>query len=275
MSGGVGSIFDSERLTREMEREMDRGLAREPVAGPATGSILLHLALFVLIGYYAWILGFFHHHLWGNSGTGQSMQVSLVSNALPLPAEQINKNVLATETPSQAPAPPAPKEEHHVDETAIPIAGRREKPKKRTEHKTEQHQPKQPLDRAAYGEQAGSAMPRSTVQPSTAAQTTTVSNGDFGSLFPWYVRVITQKVSQNWLRGMVDPSTPKGAMTEIYFRIDREGDPEFSTIRVAVSSGSPTLDLSCKQAVQRVDTFGPLPAASRDSYLDVTYDCTY
>ena len=38
------------------------------------------------------------------------MQVSLVSNAIPLPDNQpVNQNVLATETPSQALAPPAPK----------------------------------------------------------------------------------------------------------------------------------------------------------------------
>src|ERR1700721_921710 len=102
----------------EVGEHLEREFASEPVAAPAAGAFLLHLALFACLVYYGWVMGLFHHNVWGNPGAGGAMQVNLVSSALPLPAEEVNKNVLATETPSKAPAPPSPKEQQHVDETA-------------------------------------------------------------------------------------------------------------------------------------------------------------
>ena len=76
--------------------------------------------------FYGVLGGLFHHNLWGNQGAGGAMQVSLVSNALPLPDNQpLNQNVLTTETPSPAPAAPSPKEQQAVDQTAIPIQANR------------------------------------------------------------------------------------------------------------------------------------------------------
>jgi periplasmic protein TonB len=72
---------------------------------------------------------------------------------------------------------------------------------------------------------------------------------------------------------MVDRNTPAGASVQIYFRVNRQGQP--SDFRISVSSGSATLDSSCLQATERVDTFGPLPAGANDQWLDVTYNCTY
>ncbi|MGD0912639.1 MAG: hypothetical protein ABR928_12130, partial [Terracidiphilus sp.] len=134
-----------------------RQLAGEPTAGPAAGSLLLHATLIGLLIYYGWIMGLFHHNLWGGQGAGGSMQVSLVSNAIPLPSTQpLNKNVLTTETPSQAPALPSPKETQKVDDTAIPIPGKTVKPQKQTAPKTQQHQPPPKEDNLAhYGEQTG------------------------------------------------------------------------------------------------------------------------
>ena len=110
-------------------------------------------------------------------------------------------------------------------------------------------------------------------QPAAADQPVSVSNGDFGSRFPWYVDGIKRKVSQNWIRGQVDPRTPKGAAVQIYFKVNRQGVP--SSFRINTASGSPTLDRSCLLATERVDTFGDLPSESNDQWLDVTYDCTY
>jgi len=263
-----------------IERELIGDLAGEPVAGPAFGAVLLHLAIFGTILLYAFLGGFFHHNFWGNPGPTGSIQVSLVSNALPLPADHPNNdNVLTTEKPSEAPAPPTPKAQQAVDETAIAISGKQQKlpPKKdvQTAPKTQAHQPPPRQDnRAQFGEQAGASMPRATMaQPTAATQPVSVTNGDFGSRFPWYVEGIKRKVSQNWIRGQVDPRTPKGATVQIYFKVSRQGTP--STFRISTASGSPTLDRSCLDATQRVDTFGDLPRDSNDQWLDVTYDCTY
>jgi protein TonB len=87
------------------------------------------------------------------------------------------------------------------------------------------------------------------------------------------VKVIKDKVNQNWYRPEVDPRTPKGATAQIYFRVGRQGAP--TNNKIYVSSGSPTLDRSCLLATQRVETFGGLPQDAGVQYLDVTYDCTY
>ncbi len=138
--------------------QLERELTPEPLMGPAAGSIMLHFALAGAVVLYAWALGLFHHSVWGNPGVGGSMQVNLVSNALPLPAEQVNKNVLATETPSKAPAPPAPKEQQKVDPMAVPILGKQVKPDEQETQKTPLHQPQpQVQNQAQYGEQSGSA----------------------------------------------------------------------------------------------------------------------
>ena len=251
---------------------LERELSTEPFAGPAVGSIGLHLALAVAIVSYAWMMGLFHHNVWGNPGAGGAMQVNLVSSVLPLPATQVNQNVLATETPSQAPAPPSPKEQHKVDDTAIPILGKQVKPKQKTTPQTQQHQaPPKQQNQAQYGEQAGSVMPHQMQVGSTGP--TTVGDNSFASLYPWYVDQINRKMAQNWNKAEVDPRTPRGARVFLVFTIHRDGT--VSGLQLDQSSGSPTLDASCERGVQRVDTFGNLPANYNQSTLRVSYYCEY
>jgi len=259
--------------------QLERELIPDRIAAPAAGSLILHGLLFGIVVFYAIIGGFLHHNFWGNPGPGGAIQVSLDSSAIPLPSDQPKTyNVLTTEKPSQAPAPPTPKAKEAVDETAIPIQGKEVKPQKQPQPppKPQTKQPPKPVqdNRAQFGEQAGSKLARSTyAQPSQSNQPVSVTNGDFGSRFGWYVDGIKRKVSQNWMRGQVDPGTPKGATVQVYFKVNRQGVP--TGFRINTASGSPTLDRSCLMATQRVDTFGDLPRESNDQWLDVTYDCTY
>jgi len=248
---------------------------QDPVGFPAAGSLMLHGLLFGGILFYGVLAGLFHHNLWGNPGEGGAIQVTLVSNAIPLPHQEQNENVLTPDTPSKAPAPPAPKPKETVDETAIPISGKEVKPQKESAQKTPQHQPPpKPDNRAQFGQQSGSVLPRATIAQNNASNgPVSIANGDFGSRFGWYSDVIKRKVSQNLFKNEVDSHTPKGAVAEVYFRLNRQGVP--SNFKINKPSGSPTLDQSCLRATQRVDTFGDLPRDSNDQYLDVTYDCTY
>jgi len=260
----MDGIFDS---SEHLERE----LAAEHFAGPAAGSVGLHLLLGAFVISYAWWMGLLHHNIWGSPGAGGAMQVNLVSSALPLPAEQVNQNVLATETPSQAPAAPSPKQQEHLDEKAIPIPGKQVKPKQQTAQKTQVHQPQPQRNMAQYGEQAGSLMPHA-MQAGPIGQTT-VGDNNFASLYPWYVDQINRTMQQNWNKGQVDSRTPKGARIFMVFEIHRDGS--VSDLRLDRSSGSPTLDRSCLLAAQRVTTFGNLPAAYNQSTLKVSYYCEY
>jgi protein TonB len=254
----------------EGSEHLERELTREPFAGPAAGSVGLHLAIACTLVYYAWAMGLFHHNTWGAAGAGGSIHVNL-TNTLPLPADQINQNVLATETPSKAPAAPSPKEQKHIDETAIPILGKPAKPTAKNIPKTQMHQPPPKQNVAQYGEQNGSVMPRQ--MQAGSGGPTTVGDNNFASLYPWYVDQINRKMSQTWDKGQVDSRTPKGARVFLDFLIYRDGS--HSRPQLDTSSGSPTLDNSCLLGVQRVDTFGQLPSNYNQSTLKVSYYCEY
>ena len=255
----------------ERGEQLERELSPEPLAGPATGSIILHVLLCALLVYYGWLLGLFHHNMWGSPGAGGAMQVTVVSSALPLPATEVNNNVLATEKPSQAPAAPNPKEQHIQDETAIPIPGKKVKPSKQNLPKTQPHQQQPQQNTAQYGEQSGSIMPHQ-MQPGPAGPTT-VGDNNFASMFPWYVDQINRKMGQSWNKFEVDSRTPRGTRVYLVFTIHRDGT--VSSLQLDHSSGSPTLDASCQRAVQRVDTFGNLPSNYNQSTLKVSYYCEY
>jgi protein TonB len=254
---------------------LERELTPEPIAGPAISSFVMHGLLLSGLIFYSLMGGLFHHNLWGNQGAGGSMQVNLVSNALPLPNNQpVNKNVLTTEKPSAAPAPPSRKEQKQVDETAIPIAGKQVKPQEQTTPKTQPNQPQTSQDNLArYGEQTGTVIPRTTQPQSGSNGPTAVGDNDFASRFGWYVDQINNKMANSWYKQEVDPRTPRGARVYLDFTIHRDGSP--SNVQLDRSSGSPTLDRSCERGVQRVDTFGSLPAAYSQSTLRVQYYCEF
>jgi protein TonB len=239
---------------------------------PAAGAVALHCGLVAAIVLYGIIGGFFHHNLWGGAGPGGAIQVNLVSSTLPIPSDQPqNKNVLSTETPSQAPAQPEPKTKQAVDETAIPIAGKQKKPEQQqTERSPQRKVDPTPTNRAQYGEQAGSNMPR---QASSTSGPATVNQSDFGTMFGYYVDGINRKMDANGYRSLADPHTPRGARAYISFSIARDGS--VSQVRLDQTSGNPTWDTTCVRAAQRVDTFGALPPGYRGNNLMVSFYCEY
>lgn len=252
---------------------LQQELAPEPFAKPAAGSILLHCLVIITIILYGVIGGFFQHNLWGGAGPGGAIQVNITSS-IPLPSDHPpNQNVLATEKPSEAPAPPEPKAKQAEDETAIPIQGKTKKTQPEEIKKTPLRQPQPvPQNRAQYGEQAGTSLPR-TAAPSVTSGPTSVTDANFGSLFDYYVQNINRKMDANGYRSLADPHTPHGARAYITFMIARDGTP--SQVRLDKSSGSASWDTTCIRAAQRVDTFGPLPAQYRGSNLMVSFYCEY
>lgn len=257
----------------EGDERLEQELTAERVAAPATGSILLHIALAGAILAYYFIGGFFKTNLWGGATTGGAIRVN-VTSAIPLPSDQPpNQNVLATEKPSQAPAPPEPKPAPRVDDDALKISGKQQqKPKTPPAVKTPKPQEPVPQNRAQYGEQSANNMPRA-IQGQTSPGPTSITQGDFGSRFSWYVEGINRKMSSTWNKGEVDQRTPKGARVYIVFTISRDGTP--SNVQLDKSSGSPTLDRSCMRAAQRVDSFSALPGGYSGSTLNVSYYCEY
>jgi periplasmic protein TonB len=258
----------------EGDAQLERELGGESIAASAAGSVLLHIVIAgAIIAYYI-VGGFFRSNLWGGPSVGGAIQVNLVSSAIPLPSDvPPNQNVLATDQPSPAPAPPEPKAATDIDEQTIPIQGKKEQPKPKATPKVQQ-KTQQPVqqNRAQYGEQAANNLPRA-IQGQVNPGPTSITQGDFGTRFAWYVDNINRKMSQAWNKFEVDPHTPKGTRVYITFPVSRNGQP--GNPQLDRSSGSPTLDRSCLRAAQRVDTFGALPAGYNSSTLNVSYYCEY
>ena len=254
---------------------------------------MLHVGIVGAVALYVFLVGRFHGGIWGNSESAPgAIQATLVSSAptIPLPSEnKPTENVLATQTPSPAPAPPAPQKTVEAPPPdAIPIPEKQKpvkakqapqkaeapvKPQKNVTPTSTKHAQPVPnqQNRANYGEAAQTNIPRSMTSNPNGNNPVAVNGGDFGSRFPWYVDLIRRKTAQNWLVQEVSPNTPAGSKVFLSFVVARDGSP--SQIRIAQSSGSPSLDTSCLRAVQRVDSYGPLPGGYNGSSLSVSYYC--
>ena len=243
----------------------------QPIGGSFAGALLMHVAIAGAIIAYSMFT--FNRHEWGANETAGAIQASMVS-AIPLPQTQPPAdNVLATETPSPAPAPPVPKAAPIPPPEAIPIPVKATPAPKKAQKPAptpvkRAPTPPPPANKATYGEQAGLRVAMSTAQTRNGTVSVAVENGDFGSRFGWYVEVVKRKVAENWLTQEVDPNG-YGRKVYVTFQVMRDGS--VSNVKVAQSSGDATLDYSAVHAVQRIDTFGPLPAGYAGSYLNVDY----
>jgi protein TonB len=210
---------------------------------------------------------------WGAGGGGSAMGVSLVSN-VPLPANPTQtQNVLATESKGVSKSEPKPQVE---DQQAIAIPEKNAKKKKPIAQSTatERKPPPQPEEASnvvPFGEGGPVSGPYAMFAAGAAKGGFgfTGGGGDFGSRFSWYVRVVNQKVSENWLKYEVDPRIQTANRVYLTFDIERNGRP--ANIRVEQSSGVPSLDVSALRALQRIDTFGPLPSDYSGSKVSVEF----
>jgi periplasmic protein TonB len=255
-------------------------IEREPFGRPAAGSVLLHLLLAGAMVLLMYVNSRIRGNEWGNNAPQGAIQATLVNSAPSIPLPQITPptpNVLATEQPSPSPAPPSKATIPVQEPKAVPIPERQ--PKLRPERKPERESPPhaQPLNqqnRANYGEAAPSQLAHAMTQaPSHNSSPVTVSGGDFASRFPWYVEKITRIVSQNWYTQQIDGSTRYGSQVAVTFTIGRDGT--VTSIHISQPSASPTLNTTAVQAVQRVQTFGPLPDQYTGNNVSVEYTFTY
>jgi len=232
-----------------------------------------HVAVTVAVLLYT---AFLYHpggETWGSGGGGEAIGATLVSS-VPLPRNPApTQNVLANE--SKGVTQSQPKIEEKVPD-AIDLQGKNAKikPKKKQETITKQNTPAEPepeTNQVAFGEGGPVSGPYGTFSAAGAKGGFGISGsgGDFGTRYAWYVHVIQQKVSDNWLRYEVDPRISTAQRVYITFDVARDGHP--SNVRIEQSSGVPSLDYSATRALQRIDTFGPLPADYSGNKISVEY----
>jgi protein TonB len=233
----------------------------------------LHIGITLLLLGYAAVFSRTGGDTWGGGGGGEAIGATLVSS-VPLPANPAQtQNVLANESKGITQSQPKIEEK---EPDAIEIQGKNTKikPKKKQETVTKKSAPVEPepeTNQVAFGEGGPVSGPYGSFNAGGAKGGfgITGGGGDFGNRYAWYVQVIQRKVADNWLKYEVDPSIKSAQRVYITFDIARDGHP--SNVRVEQSSGVPSLDISAVRALQRIDTFGPLPPDYSGSKISVEY----
>jgi|HubBroStandDraft_6_1064221.scaffolds.fasta_scaffold85578_4 protein TonB len=210
---------------------------------------------------------------WGSGGGGDAMGVTLVST-VPLPANPTQtQNVLANESKGLTHSEPKPVAK---EPDAIPIPDKnvkkKQKPLASESHQKPQPEPEQEASNVVpFGEGGPVSGPYGLFNAGGAKGGfgVTGNGGDFGSRFGWYVQQIQRKVSENWLKYEVDPTVSQAERVYITFDVTRDGHP--TNISVEQSSGVPSLDQSATRALQRIDTFGPLPSDYSGNKVSVEF----
>lgn len=238
---------------------------------PLAWSVALHVGFACFVVLYAVLLPGSRGNDWGAGGGGDAIGVSLVST-VPLPASQApTPNVLANESKGLSKSEPKIEEK---EPDAIPIPDTDTKIKKKpaiSASKKPAPQPEPETNEVPFGQGGPVSGPYGTFSAGGAKGGFgfTGGGGDFGSRYAWYVQVVQRKVSENWLKYEVDPRIAQANRVYIIFTITRDGRP--TSVEVEQSSGVPSLDNSAVRAIQRIDTFGPLPSDYAGNKVSVEF----
>lgn len=236
-------------------------------------SAALHMGIAAAIVVYAVVAPAHRGEGWGAGGGGDAMGVTLVSN-IPLPAAQVpTQNVLANESKGLSQSQPKPVEKE-PEAIAIPDQNAKKKPKPATSASKRKPEP-EPAEEASnvvpFGQGGPVSGPYGTFSAGGAKGGFgfTGGGGDFGTRYAYYVGVVQRKVSENWLKYEVDPRISDANRVYVTFDIGRDGSPR--NVQVEQSSGVPSLDQSAVRALQRIDTFGPLPSDYSGNKVSVEF----
>src|SRR5215813_12410178 len=235
---------------------------REQWKKPLLVSVGFHSALVLAVFAFSYILSPHGTSNWGTN-SGESVEAQLVSAPIPLPApkEQTN-NIVASENKAEAHPLPQPKEAETED--GITIKG---KPPKKIEKAVAPTNPisrpmPTPVDTAVPNREEGGPVsgPYGSFSAPNTKGGVSVQEASFGDKYPFYIKQIRDAVQRNWRTYEIDPRITAPHRAFVEFEISRDGSPH--NVQVAQSSGVPSLDISAKRAIERIDGFGALPEGS-------------
>jgi protein TonB len=248
---------------------------RERLSPPLAFSVALHGALFASILIYGAIATRGSGNNWGtDSPGGEAISANIVAT-IPLPRPQVEtENILANESKGLTKSEPKVEEQAPPEAIPIPDKTTKKKPAKAvtsTVTKPQPFIPPPPPNQVPFGQGGPVSGPYGSFSAPNAKGGFgfTGGNGDFGSRYGWYVRVVQQKVHDNWLAYEIDRSISNARRIYLTFDIDRGGRPK--NVQIEQSSGVPSLDQSALRALQRIDTFGPLPSDYNGSSVSVEF----
>src|SRR5438309_4734600 len=197
---------------------------------------------------------------------GDAVTAQLVSASIPIPKAEQSDNIVANESKGVTQTQPQAKPVEKPPEDAVPIQGKVKPPKvEKPVQQAHVTQPPRPVPTpetaVPYGEGGPVSGPFGSVTTANYKGGFSYQNADFGGKYGWYVDGVKRRVQQNWLTYEIDPRIKAPHRAFIEFDIMGDGSP--ANVHLAQSSGVPSLDTSAVRAIQRIDSFGKLPAGNR------------
>lgn len=206
---------------------------------------------------------------WG-SNEGEAVTAQLVtSSAVPIPRKEESENIVANDSKGVTESEPQPKPVETEDGITIPGKVTPKVEKAITKPNIKPHPLPTPDTAVPYGEGGPVSGPYGAFSAPHTTGGFSFQHSDFGSRFSWYVQKVNRTVSDRWYQAEVDPRVTSARRVYLLFDIDRSGAP--SNVRIEQSSGVPSLDQSAIRALQRIDTFGPLPPEYTGSKVSVEF----
>jgi len=222
---------------------------------------------------------------WGSTNGGSGgINVKIVGSvsgvALPTPTV-VREEAPANDSPgfykSEEPAPPPPpdKTAEQIPETKAPVKiTRQPKPPRQVPPAAKAPPaPEPPSNAIPYGQ--GGRPSLAYGQFSTGAGEAGVGFGDsaFGDRYGTYVDSMTRRISQNWLKSLVDSRVTHAPRVYLEFEVARDGG--VSSVEIKQSSGVPSLDRSAQRAILASNPLPPLPADYRGGNVLVRFYFEY
>jgi protein TonB len=222
---------------------------------------------------------------WGMSGIeGEGMKVKMVGSVgIALPSPEVTKeDVPANDSKGfyksePATPPPPPEKAEPIPDLSAKTKVTKAPPKPAppappANAKKAEPDTTTPSNAVPYG--AGGKPTLGMGQFSTQGGEMGVGFGDaFGDKYSWYVQAMVRKISQNWLKGLVDSRVTRAPKVFMTFDIQRDGS--ITNIEVKQSSGIPTLDRSAQRALMATNRLEPLPRDYAGSTVKVTFYFEY
>jgi len=243
-------------------------------------SVLLHVGLAAVVLFAPSLFPFLGSENWGSASSGEGMSVNIVSNlsgiALPSP-EVTTENAAANESKGFYKSEPAPTPPPTPDK-AEPIS-EKNAPKPKKEGKAAVKAPEAKAKTPAPPENAvpyGLGGNPNAAYGQFATQNGGIAgfgDGAFGTKHSAYVQAMVRKISQNWLKGLVDFRITRAPRVYVSFDIARDGS--ISNVAVKQSSGIPSLDNSAMRAIYASNPMLPLPSDYSGSTVNVNFYFEY
>ncbi len=242
---------------------------RDPLALSFIGSIAIHgaVAALLIFGGY-WLnqrretLGDIH------PAGGPAYAVSPV-HSIPIPQREAPPNPVANDTQSTVPTAPAKEnavKQQVPEKDAFEIPEKRKKQAKKPTQ--EQHYTPPPPPNQVYS-QSRQALSNPMYAPqSGAGQVGIGPNSPLGNRLGWYAELVRSRIAQNWHTNGLDARSQMSPAI-VSFIIMRDGSVR--DVKVAQSSGNPTIDNTALRAVYDSNPLQPLPPQINESYISAQF----